>query len=273
MIVHLIDGTYELFRHFYGIRRFKKTDPPFGALAGVLNMVAKMLEDGATHIGVATDHVIESFRNQLWADYKTGAGIERVLWAQFHPLEEALAAMGVVVWPMIELEADDALASAAHLAAQDKRVEKVCIWTPDKDLAQCVVGDRVVQVDRRSGDIRNEQAIKAKYGVAPAFIADYLALVGDAADGFPGIAGLGPKTAASLINRHGHIEQFPAETLTKDNIERARLFKNLATLRTDAPLFRKVDKLRWRGPKSSFVEVVEKIGEPRLLTRVNKLKK
>jgi 5'-3' exonuclease len=271
MIIHLVDGTYELFRHFYGIRRFKKTDPPFGAITGVLNMVAKMLEDGATHIGVATDHVIESFRNQLWADYKTGAGIERVLWAQFHPLEEALTAMGVVVWPMIELEADDALASAAHLAAQDKRVEKVCIWTPDKDLAQCVVGDRVVQIDRRSGDIRNEQAVKAKYGVAPAFIADYLALVGDSADGFPGIAGLGPKTAASIINRHGHIEQFPAETLTKDNIERALLFKNLATLRTDAPLFKKIDKLRWRGATPAFAAFAKKIGDSRLESRINKL--
>src|SRR5712691_6821470 len=155
MIVHLIDGTYELFRHFYGIRRFMKTDPPFGAVSGVLNTVAKMIEDGATHLGVATDHVIESFRNSLWQGYKTGAGIERVLLAQFHPLEEALDAMGVAVWPMVELEADDALASAAHLAAQDPRVERVCIWTPDKDLAQCVVGDRVVQMDRRSGQIRD----------------------------------------------------------------------------------------------------------------------
>src|SRR6266852_2172754 len=197
MIVHLIDGTYELFRHFYGIRRFKKTDPPYGAVAGVLRTVAQMLDDGATHIGVATDHVIESFRNGLWPDYKTGAGIEPVLRSQFTPLEEALTAMGVTVWPMIELEADDALASAAHLAAQDERVQKVCIWTPDKDLAQCVVGDRVVQIDRRSGQIRDEQAITAKYGVAPEFIADYLALVGDSADGFPGIAGLGAKTSAT----------------------------------------------------------------------------
>jgi 5'-3' exonuclease len=148
MIVHLIDGTYELFRHFYGLRRFKKTDPPYGAVSGVLHTVARMLDDGATHIGVATDHVIESFRNSLWPEYKTGEGIEPVLLAQFHPLEEALAAMGVTVWPMIELEADDALASAAHLASQDERVQKVCIWTPDKDLAQCVVGERVVQVDR-----------------------------------------------------------------------------------------------------------------------------
>src|SRR5437773_1736179 len=203
MIIHLIDGTYELFRHFYGIRRFKKTDPPFGAVSGVLHTVAKMIEDGATHIGVATDHVIESFRNDLWPEYKTGEGIEPVLRAQFHPLEETLAAMGVAVWAMIELEADDALASAAHLAAKDKRVEKVCIWTPDKDLAQCVVGERVVQADRRSGQIRDADAIRAKFGVAPEFIPDYLALVGDAADGYPGIPGLGPKTAASLISRHG----------------------------------------------------------------------
>src|SRR6266566_6940158 len=213
MIIHLIDGTYELFRHFYGIRRFKKTDPPFGAVAGVLGTVVKMLEDGATHIGVATDHVIESFRNDLWPDYKTGAGIEPALRAQFHPLEEALVAMCVAVWPMIELEADDALASAAHLAARDERVQKVCIWTPDKDLAQCVVGDRVVQIDRRSNQIRDAPAIRAKYGVAPEFIADYLALVGDSADGYPGIAGLGAKTAAKLINQHGHIEQFPVEVL------------------------------------------------------------
>src|SRR6266404_3330132 len=178
MIVHLIDGTYELFRHFYGIRRFKKIDPPFGAMIGVLNTVAKMIEDGATHIGVATDHIIESFRNGLWPDYKTGAGIEPVLRSQFLPLEEALAAMGVMVWPMIELEADDALASAAYLAALDERVQKVSIWTPDKDLAQCVVEERVVQVDRRSGQIRGADAIRAKYGVAPTFIPDYLALVG-----------------------------------------------------------------------------------------------
>ena len=271
MIVHLLDGTYELFRHFYGIRRFKKTDPPLGAVAGVLNMVAKMIEDGATHIGVATDHVIESFRNGLWPDYKTGAGIERALRAQFHPLEEALAAMGVVVWPMIELEADDALASAAHIAAREEQVQKICIWTPDKDLAQCVVGERVVQVDRRSGQIRDERAIRDKFGVAPAFIADYLALVGDAADGYPGIAGLGPKTAATLINRHGHIEQFPIEILKQDNLERALLFKELATLRIDAPLFKGVDELRWQGPAPSFASVAKKIGDARLAMRVNKL--
>ncbi|MDX6499793.1 MAG: 5-3 exonuclease [Blastocatellia bacterium] len=273
MIVHLIDGTYELFRHFYGIRRFKKIDPPFGALSGVLNMVAKMIEDGATHIGVATDHVIESFRNGLWPAYKTGAGIEPVLRSQFTPLEEALAAMGVVVWAMVELEADDALASAAHLAAQDGRVEKVCIWTPDKDLAQCVVGDRVVQIDRRKNEIRDEQGVRAKFGLAPAFIADYLALVGDAADGYPGIPGLGAKTAATLINRHGHIEQFPAGALKDDNVERALLFKTLAMLRTDAPLFADVDELRWTGPTASFASMTEKIGDTRLATRVRKLEK
>jgi len=270
MIVHLVDGTYELFRHFYGIRRFKKTDPPFGAVAGVLGTVVKMLEDGATHIGVATDHVIESFRNSLWPEYKTGEGIEPALRSQFLPLEESLAAMGVVVWPMIELEADDALASAAHLAAKDKRVQKVCIWTPDKDLAQCVVGERVVQVDRRSGQIRDADAVRAKYGVAPTFIPDYLALVGDAADGFPGIPGLGAKTAATLINRYGHIEQFPVDVLLKTR-ELALLFKNLATLRIDAPLFKNVEQLRWNGPTSSFELMAQTIGDKRLAARVRDL--
>src|SRR5438876_8902845 len=209
MIVHLIDGTYELFRHFYGIRRFKKIDPPFGAMIGVLRMVAKMIDDGATHIGVATDHVIESFRNGLWADYKTGAGIEPALLAQFHPLEEALAAMGVVVWPMIEFEADDALASAAHLAAEDRRVQKVAIWTPDKDLAQCVRGTRVVQIDGRRKTIRDAAGLRGKCGVDPQLIPDLLALVGDAADGYPGILLIGAGTAAQLLNGHGQIENFP----------------------------------------------------------------
>jgi 5'-3' exonuclease len=268
MIVHLIDGTYELFRHFYGIRRFKETDPPYGAVTGVLHTVAKMLDDGATHIGVATDHVIESFRNGLWAGYKTGEGIEPVLRAQFLPLEESLAAMGVVVWPMIELEADDALASAAHLAAQDERVEKVCIWTPDKDLAQCVVDDRVVQVDGRRGVIRDAEGVRAKFGVAPEFIPDYLALVGDTADGYPGIKGYGPKTAAQLINRYGRLEDFPLEILTEDNLESALLFKKLATLRIDAPLFSDVEQLRWHGATASFASVAEKIGDARLATRV-----
>ena len=272
MIVHLVDGTYELFRHFYGIRRFRKTDPPFGAVSGVLSAVVKMIEDGATHIGVATDHVIESFRNGLWAEYKTGAGIEPVLRAQFQPLEEALVAMGVVVWPMIELEADDALASAAHLAAQDKRVEKVCIWTPDKDLAQCVVADRVVQVDGRRGVIRDAEGVRAKFGVAPEYIPDYLALVGDAADGYPGIAGYGAKTAASLINLHGSIEKFPRDLL-QDKRKDALLFKKLATLRIDEPLFDDVGQLRWRGPTASFRSMAEKIGNARLATRVTKLAK
>lgn len=270
MIVHLVDGTYELFRHFHGLRRFHKTDPPFGAVLGVLRTVVQMLEGDATHIGVATDHVVESFRNDLWPDYKTGEGMEPVLYSQFIPLEESLEAMGVATWPMVELEADDALASAAHIAAQDERVEKVCIWTPDKDLAQCVVGERVVQVDRRSGKIRDEEGVRAKFGVAPEFIPDYLALVGDAADGYPGIAGFGPKTAASLINRHGHIEQFPVEVLGKSR-KRALLFKKLATLRSDAPLFGDVEELRWTGATESFPSVAERIGDPRLATRVRDL--
>src|SRR6185369_13815250 len=235
MIIHLLDGTYELFRHFYGIRRFKKTDPPFGAVSGVLSTVVQLLEDDATHVGVATDHVIESFRNDLWKGYKTGAGIEPALRAQFVPLEEALLAMGVAVWPMIELEADDALASAAHIASQDERVEKICIWTPDKDLAQCVVEERVVQVDRRSNVIRGADAVRAKFGVAPEFIPDYLALVGDSADGYPGISGCGAKTAAQLINRYGPLENFGPEVLNEQNRALALLFKDLATLRTDAP--------------------------------------
>ena len=278
MIVHLIDGTYELFRHFYGLRRFHKTDPPFGAVSGVLHMVAKMFEDGATHIGVATDHIIESFRNELWPGYKTGAGIERALFAQFHPLEEALASMGVVVWPMVEFEADDALAAAAHLAARDKKVEKVCIWTPDKDLAQCVVDDRVVQIDRRRNEIRGAEAIRAKFGVAPEFIPDYLALVGDSADGYPGLPGFGAKTAARLINQHGPIEDFPGSLLSDTNRELALLFKNLATLRTDAPLdsatngrTTSVAKLRWHGPNKQFQTVAEKIGNPRLAERLARL--
>src|SRR5687768_14436502 len=272
MIVHLIDGTYELFRHFYGIRRFKKSDPPFGAVAGVLGTVVRMLEEGATHVGVATDHIIESFRNELWPGYKTGAGVEHALLAQFHPLEEALTAMGVAVWPMVEFEADDALAAAAHLAAKNRRVQKVCIWTPDKDLAQCVVADRVVQVDRRSRTIRDASAVLAKFGVPPARIPDYLSLVGDSADGYPGLSGYGPKTAARLIQRHGAIEQFPPEVLG-DNREPALLFKKLATLRTDAPLFSDVDELRWCGTKVAFGPTVEKIGDPRLTARICELEK
>jgi 5'-3' exonuclease len=271
MIVHLIDGTYELFRHFYGQRRFNKgNDAPFGAVVGVLNTVLQMIETGATHIGVATDHIIESFRNDLWPGYKTGAGIERALWAQFTPLEEALDAMGVTVWPMVELEADDALASAAHLAAADRRVQKICIWTSDKDLAQCVVDDRIVQVDRKSGKIRNAQAVQEKFGVPPSSIADYLALVGDSADGFPGIRGFGPKTAADVISRFHHIEEMP-DAVLKGEREQALLFKKLATLVTDAPLFGSVDELEWRGPTARFAALAEKMGDARVGVRAGRL--
>ena len=274
MIVHLIDGTYELFRHFYGIRRFSKgEDPPFGAVNGVLHTVLQMLETGATHVGVATDHIIESFRNELWPGYKTGAGVERVLKAQFTPLEEALVAMGVAVWPMVELEADDALASAARLAALDERVEKVCIWTPDKDLTQCVVDDRVVQVDRRNNVIRNADGVRAKFGVAPQFIPDYLALVGDSADGFPGISGCGPKTAAQLINRYGPIEDFSPQVLNDEKRTLALLFKDLATLRDDEPLFDDVNDLRWQGATPEFAAIAEKVENPRLVARVKQLEK
>jgi len=267
MVVHLIDGTYELFRHFYGLRRFHKgEDRPFGAVAGVLHTVLQMIETGATHVGVATDHVIESFRNQLWPGYKTGAGIEPALLAQFHPLEEALAAMGVAVWPMIELEADDALAAAAASTFANEAVKQVCIWTPDKDLAQCVRGDRVVQIDRRSGQIRNAAAIRAKFGVDPVLIPDFLALVGDVADGYPGIPAIGPVTAARLLNQHGIIENFPPAVLG-DRREQALLFKDLATLRSDARLFRDVDELRWRGPANAFAAFAERMGQSRLLER------
>jgi 5'-3' exonuclease len=231
-----------------------------------------MIEGGATHLGVATDHLIESFRNGLWPDYKTGQGIERALRAQFVPLEESIAAMGIAVWPMVELEADDALASAAHIASQDERVQKVCIWTPDKDLAQCVVEDRVVQVDRKSGRIRDAEGVREKYGVVPERIPDFLALVGDASDGYPGLAGYGPKTAASLISRYGRLEDFPEEALG-ENRENALLFKKLATLRTDAPLFDDVEELRWRGTGEAFTAVAEKIGDARLSTRVSELEK
>ena len=267
LIVHLIDGTYELFRHFYGLRRFTKgEDRPYGAVIGVLNTVLQMIETGATHIGVATDHVIESFRNALWPGYKTGAGIDPALLAQFHPLEDALAAMGVAVWAMIELEADDALASAANIASQDERAQKICIWTPDKDLAQCVRGDRVVQMDRRSNKIRDAAGVREKFGVEPALIPDFLALVGDAADGYPGIAGIGPVGAARLLNSHGVIEDFPV-ALLGNNRELALLFKRLATLRTDAVLFGDIDELRWRGPTGAFTNCVERLREPRLLRR------
>jgi 5'-3' exonuclease len=264
MIVHLVDGTYELFRHFYGLRRFNKgVDAHYGAVVGVLNTILEMIEGGATHVGVATDHVIESFRNALWAEYKTGEGIEPALWAQFEPLEDSLVAMGVVTWPMVELEADDAIAAAAACANTDTRVEKVCIWTPDKDLAQCVRDERVVQVDRKSKVIRNAAGVREKFGVDPQHIPDYLALTGDSADGYPGIAGIGAKTAARLVNRYGAIESFPPDILGADR-ERALLFKRLATLRSDAPVLRAVDDLEWRGPTPRFADFVARFENPRL---------
>jgi 5'-3' exonuclease len=271
LIVHLVDGTYELFRHFYGLRRFTKgRDRPYGAVVGVLQTVIQMLEKGATHIGVATDHVIESFRNELWPGYKTGEGIDPALWAQFHPLEDALQAMGVVVWPMVELEADDALASAARIAARSRRVQMVCIWTVDKDLAQCVQAQRVVQMDRRANRMLDAAAVRAKYGVLPELIPDYLALVGDAADGYPGLAGIGAVSAARMLNQYGPIESFPANVLG-DRRTQALLFKQLATLDVHAKLFRTVDALRWQGPTAAFAAWAERLEAPRLLERCLKV--
>jgi 5'-3' exonuclease len=268
VIVHLIDGTYELFRHFYGQRRFNKgQDKTFGAVNGVLHTVLEMIEQGATHLGVATDHVIESFRNDLWPGYKTGEGIDPALLAQFPPLEEALGALGIAVWPMVDLEADDALATAARIAADDARVEKVCIWTPDKDLAQCVRDDRVVQMDRRAKKIRNAAAVREKFGVEPARIPDYLALVGDSADGYPGLPGIGPAGAARLINRYGPIESFPEDVLQGEKRQLALLFKDLATLRTNAPQVGPVDSLMWRGMPESFPTHATKLQDARVVTR------
>jgi 5'-3' exonuclease len=270
MIVHLVDGTYELFRHFYGLRRFNEgKDAPFGAVSGVLNTVLELIETGTTHVGVATDHVIESFRNELWPGYKTGAGIDPALLRQFHPLEEALVAMGVTVWPMVELEADDALASASRIAAAQIEVEKICIWTPDKDLAQCVEGERVVQVDRRARKIRGAEGVREKFGVEPVLIPDLLALVGDAADGYPGIAGIGSTTAARLLNRYGPIEDFP-DTVLGSSRELALLFKNLATLRSGEPLFQEVDALRWLGATPGFAAYAEVPGGARIVERCRK---
>ena len=266
MVVHLVDGTYELFRHFYGLRRFTKVDRPLGAVKGVLHTVLEMIEQGATHIGVATDHVIESFRNQLYGGYKTGEGLEPALLAQFHPLEEALRDMGIAVWPMVELEADDALASAARIAEADPRVEKICIWTPDKDLGQCVRGERVVQVYRRAKQILDAAGVRRKFGVDPERIPDFLALVGDAADGYPGLRGYGAVSAARVINQYGALEGWPPEVLGPQR-SNALLFKRLATLRTDARLFADVDELRWRGPSAAFAHLAERIGDARLLAR------
>jgi 5'-3' exonuclease len=267
MIVHLVDGTYELFRHFYGLRRFTKgKDRPYGAVVGVLQGVLQMIERNETYVGVATDHVIESFRNRLWPGYKTSAGMEPALLAQFHPLEDALAAMGVVVWPMIEFEADDALASAARLASKEKKVDKVAIWTPDKDLAQCVQGTRVVQIDGRRRIMRDATGVREKFGVEPPLIPDLLALAGDAADGYPGIPKIGARTAARLLNQHGPIEDFPPNVLGEQR-DLALLFKKLATLRTDAPLFKKVETLRWRGATQEFAAWTERMKAPQLFER------
>ena len=270
MIVHLVDGTYEIFRHFYGLRRATDgKERRFGAVVGVLNTVLQMIGEGATHLGVATDHVIESFRNELWSGYKTGEGIEPALRMQFEPLEDALRAMGIEVWAMTELEADDALASAAAIASLDPRVEKICIWTPDKDLAQCVREDHIVQIDRRSQVVRNADGVRTKFGVSPELIPDYLALVGDSADGYPGIKGIGPKGAASLLTRYGAIEQFPPEALGEKQ-SLALSFKVLATLRTDAKLFTDVDELQWAGPTPEFPAVCERLDAPELLVRATR---
>jgi 5'-3' exonuclease len=273
--VHLIDGTYELFRHFYALPSARDGDGvEVAAVRGVLASVLAMINAGATHVAVATDHVIESFRNRLWPGYKTGAGIDPLLYAQFPLLEEALSALGIVVWPMVEYEADDALAAGAAAAAADAHVDRVIICTPDKDLAQCVRGTRVVQLNRRTRAIRDEAGVVAKFGVPPASIPDYLALVGDAADGFPGLPGWGAKSAAAVLARFGHLELIPedfrtwsvnaaspaalARTLALER-DRALLFRDLATLRTDIPLFASVDELRWNGPTPAFAPLAARL--------------
>lgn len=275
MDVHLIDGTYELFRHYYALPSAREADgQEVAAVRGVLASVLGMLEHGATHVAVATDHIIESFRNQLWPGYKTGDGIEPDLLSQFQLLEDALSKMGVTVWPMIEYEADDALAAAATAAARDERVDRVIICTPDKDLAQCVRGTRVVQMNRRTRDIRDEAGVVAKFGVPPASIPDYLALVGDAADGYPGLPGWGAKSTSAVLARYGHLESIPedwrtwgvnasgasalADTLARER-DRAFLFRTLATLRTDIPLFDSIDELHWKGPTPEFAALGERL--------------
>ncbi len=268
MDVYLVDGTYELFRHYYAVPSARDGDGrEVGAVRGVLTSLLGMINAGATHIGVATDHVIESFRNGMWPGYKTGDGIDPDLLAQFPLLEEMLTALGVTVWPMIEYEADDALASAAAIAGDDPAVNRVIICTPDKDLAQSVRGTRIVQMNRRNRVIRDESGVVARFGVPPASIPDYLALVGDAADGYPGLRGWGQKSAAAVLARYGHIENIPDDwqtwqvnaanpgalslTLRRER-ELALLFRDLATLRSDLPLFESVDELRWRGPSPAF---------------------
>ena len=275
MDVHLIDGTYELFRHYHAVPSARDAGGrEVGAVRAVVASVLGMITGGATHIAVATDHVIESFRNRLWAGYKTGAGIEPDLLAQFTPLEEGLSAAGIVVWPMVEFEADDALAAAAEAAARDPRVERVIICTPDKDLAQCVRGTRVVQLNRRTRTLRDEAGVVAKFGVPPASIPDYLALVGDAADGYPGLSGWGAKSTAAVLAKYGHLESIPTDwrewrvnaaspgalaiTFSRER-ERAFLFRSLATLRTEIDLFNSVDELRWKGPTAAFAALAARI--------------
>jgi 5'-3' exonuclease len=280
---HLVDGTYELFRHHFGLPEDVRSKPGTnGAVRGVLWTVYYLLEEGATHVGVATDRVIESFRNDLWLGYKTGAGIDPILLAQFPVLEEGLEAMGVALWPMVELEADDALASAAAVLADDPEVEQIIILTPDKDLGQCVVGKRIVQYDRRKQAIVDEAGVIAKFGVPPASIPDYLALVGDSADGFPGLPGWGAKTAAAVLARYGHLEDIPDAAGQWDVAVRgapklaatlaaarpaADLFKILATLRIDRALLPSTDDLRWRGPTDSFEAFCERIDGGQLFER------
>ena len=288
VIVHLIDGTFELFRYFLSpAATFDRSAPEeLRAVRGVVGSMLGMLEGGATHLGVATDHVIESFRNALWPGYKTGEGIDPLLYAQFQPLEEALRALGVVVWPMVEFEADDALAAAAAMAAADSRVDQVVVCSPDKDLAQCVSGDRIVQLDRRTRALRNEAAVRQKFGVPPASIPDWLALVGDSADGYPGLPGWGATSAATVLARYRHLDRIPhlakdwevsvrasmrlAATLAEQR-ERAVLFRELATLRTDAPLGTDVDALRWSGPRGDFATWSERLGAPQLQERASLL--
>ncbi len=288
MDVHLVDGTYELFRHYYGSAAAGGTPSGRAATRGVLTTVVAMLEEGATHVGVATDHVIESFRNELWTGYKTGGQVPADLLGQFTPLEDALVSLGVVVWPMVELEADDAMASAAAVACSDARVERVYISTPDKDLAQCVVGERVVQVDRRRKLVIDESGVVAKFGVSPRSIPDWLALVGDAADGFPGIRGWGKRSASLVLAHYDHIEAIPTDAAGWDpgisrsvgraqrlatELARARqlaeLFKVLATLRVDPSLLGSVDQLEWRGPGSGFPTVADALGAPTLVERAD----
>jgi 5'-3' exonuclease len=287
MDVHLIDGTYELFRHFYALpSRLDADGEEVGGLLGVVASVISMIRDGATHLGVATDHVAESFRNDMYDGYKTGDGIDPDLWRQFHPLEDALRALGVVVWPMVDQEADDGLAAAASRASAAPRVNRVLICTPDKDLAQCVRGDSIVQLDRRRGITRNAHGVREKFGVGAKSIPDYLALVGDAADGFPGVPRWGAKSAAGVLATYDHLEAIPKEesewrlrirgaaglaTSLRDHWEDALLFRDLATLRTDADVFGEIDELRWRGPTAGFKAFCERLGAPELADRATRL--